>query len=174
MLKNTISALVVGGALLALPATGVAGHGHGHGKGKAQSCAKAQKVGYVVRGALVSYTADIASTTDVNEAVVTLAVTGGNFHARRSGELADQDPVTDGVQVKGGIYIATAAKDAFTVKLNGYEGADTPSLGDRVKVIGKIKRTKKRCADEGTSLADRYLEPNIKKVTISDRDPDTP
>ena len=177
MLKHTrtFAALVAGGALLALPATGLAkpGNGHGNGQGSANSC-KAKKVGFIVRGTLASYVADDATTTDTNEAVVTLTVTGGNRHARRSGELADMDPVKDGVQVKGGTYVATAADDAFKLKLNGYEGSDTPSVGDKVMVIGKIARTKKRCADTGTSLADRYGDPNIKRVKISDRDADTP
>ncbi len=177
MLKNTwkFAALVAGGALLALPATGVAGNGHGqgHGQGSSKSC-KAKKVGYVVRGTLVSVTGDDAATTEVEKAVVTLTVTGANRHARKSGELADQDPVKDGAQVKGGTYVADAADDAFTLKLNGYQGSDTPSVGDKVQLTGKIALTKKRCAADGTSLADRYGEPNIKKVTISDRDPDTP
>jgi len=177
MLKHTrtLAALVAGGALLALPVTGLAkpGNSHGNGQGSAPSC-KAKKVGFVVRGTLVSYEADDAATPTVNEAVVTMTVTGGNKHARKSGELADMDPVKDGVQVKGGTYVATAADDAFNLKLNGYEGADTPSVGDKVKLIGKIALTKKRCAADGTSLADRYGDTNIKRVKISDRDLDTP
>ena len=177
MLKHTrtLAALVAGGALLALPAIGLAtpgnSNGHGNGQGSAKSC-KVKKVGFVVRGTLVSYTADDA-TTPVNDAVVTMTVTGGNKHARRSGELADMDSVKAGVQVKGGTYVATAAADAFNLKLNGYEGADTPSAGDTVQVIGKIALTKKRCAADGTSLADRYGDTNINRVKISDRDPDT-
>lgn len=176
MLKHTrtFAVLVVSGSLLALPAIGLASNGNGKGKGSANGCAKAKKVGYSVRGTLVSYIADVAATTDVNEAVVTLTVRGANRHARRSGELADQDAAKPGVQVKGATYTVMAADDPFRVRLNGYDGADTPSLGDRVKVNGKIARTKKRCAPEGTSVADRYGEPNIKKVTISDRDPDMP
>lgn len=176
MLKNTrtFAAVVAGGALLALPVTGLAqpGKGKGNGQGSAHSC-KAKKVGFIVRGTLAGYVADDAATTDTNEAVVTLTVTGANRHARKSGELADADPVKDGVQVKGGTYVATAADDAFKLKLKGYEGADTPSVGDKVMVIGKIARTKKRCAAEGTSVADRYGEPNLKRVRIADRDPDT-
>jgi len=176
MLKHTrtLAALVAGGALLALPVTGLAkpGNSHGKGQGSAHSC-KAKKVGFVVRGTLVSYEADAATTPTVNEAVVTMTVTGGNKHARKSGELADMDAVKDGVQVKGGTYVATAADDAFKLKLNGYQGTDTPSVGDKVMVIGKIALTKKRCAADGTSLADRYGDTNIKRVKISDRDPDT-
>ena len=64
------------------------------------------------------------------------------------------------------------ADDAYTVKLNGYETPDTPSVGDKVQVVGKIALTKKRCAPAGTSTADRYAAPNVRKVTISDRDAD--
>ena len=177
MLKHTrtVAALVASGALLAIPATGVAGNGHGNsnGHGSNHGCQHVKKVGYSVRGTLVSYTADDA-TTAVNEAEVMMTVTGANSHARKSGELTDQDLVMPGTQVKGGSYTVSAADDAFVVKLNGYEGPDTPSLGDKVKVNGKIPLTKKRCAPAGTSVADRYGEPNIKKVMISDRDLDTP
>lgn len=172
--RRTLATLVAGGALLALPVTGLAKSGNGNGHGTGSSCAHAKKVGYSVRGTLVSYTADDSATTFFNEAVVTLTVTGANRHARKSGELADQDPVEPGVQVQGGMYTATAADDAFKVKLNGYDSGDTPSVGDKVKVNGKIALTKKKCAADGTSIAARYGEPNIKKVTISDRDPDTP
>jgi hypothetical protein len=41
-----------------------------------------------------------------------------------------------------------------------------------VKVSGRIARTKKRCAAEGTSTADRYAAPDVRRVTISDRDAD--
>ena len=178
MLKHTrtLTALAVSGALLALPATGLAGgdKGKGKGHGSAKSCSKTKKVGFIVKGTLVSATADDPATTDTNEAAATITVTGANKHAKRSGELADQDATKDGVQVKGGTYTVTAADDSFKIKLNGYEGTDTPSAGDKVMVIGKIPYTKKRCAPEGTSVADRYGEPNIKKVVVSDRDPDTP
>lgn len=173
---RTIAALVAGGTLLALPVSGLAmpGNGHGNRQGPTHSCAQAKKVGFVVRGTLVSHTPDDAATSNVDESAVTLTVTGANRHARKSGELADQDAAKPGVQVKGGQYTVTAADDAFKVKLNGFEATDTPSVGDKVHVVGKIARTKKRCAPDGTSTADRYGEPNVKKVRISDRDPDTP
>ena len=181
MLKNirTIALFVAAAALLALPAAGQAdgqGQGKGHGKanakgkGKTKRCAKAPKVGYVVHGTLESVTADDPATEE-SEATVTLTVTDANGHARKSGELADQDPNTDGVQVAGGTYTVPAG-DAYTLTLEGYEGADTPSAGDAVKVQGKVARTKKKCAAEGTSLADRYATPDVKRVTITDADPD--
>ena len=65
--------------------------------------------------------------------------------------------MTEGVQVAGATYTVPAT-DAFVLKLNGYEGTDTPSPGDRVKVSGRIARTKARCAPEGATLADRYAD----------------
>lgn len=178
MLKNakTIAGLVAVGALLAAPATGIAGHGASHGsgkaKGKAKSCTtKTHGVGYQVSGTFVSAVADNPATPLVNEGAITMTVTSANSHAAKSGEIADQNAAKKGVQVKGATY-TVAATDAFTLKLNGYEGTDTPSAGDKVKVSGSIKVTKKHCAPAGTSTADRYAEPDVKKVTLTDRDAD--
>lgn len=174
MFKNArmITALAAAGALLAGPAAGIAAkpENKGKAKGQAKGCAKAVTVGYQVGGTLVSVTAD-DPVTPASEATVTLKVTSANAHARKSGELADQNATKKGLQAKGATYTVPAG-DAFTLKLNGYEGTDTPSVGDRVKVSGKIKLTKKRCAPAGTSTADRYAAPDVKKVTVTDRDPD--
>jgi len=40
-----------------------------------------------------------------------------------------------------------------------------------VKVYGKIARSKKKCAPEGTTTADRYATPDVRKVTVTDSDP---
>ncbi len=172
MLTNgkTITAMVAAGALLAAPAAGLAAKGENKGKGKTQRCAKVSGLGYQVGGTLVSVTADNPATP-ASEATVTLKVTSANAHARKSGEIADQNATKKGVQVKGATY-TVAAGDAYTLKLNDYEGTDTPSVGDRVKVSGTIKLTKKSCAPAGTSTADRYAAPDVKRVTISDRDAD--
>ena len=118
----------------------------------------------------MSATADDPATP-ASEATVTLTVTSANSHARNSGEIADQNTNRKGVQVKGAPYTVPAG-DAFTLKLNGYEGTDTPSVGDKVKVSGRIKVTKKKCAPAGASTADRYAAPDVRRVAISDRDPD--
>jgi len=180
MLKNTrmITAFVASGALLAAPAAGLAAKGGNSATAKAKATAKACATkavgrGYQVSGTLVSVVADDPATTEINEMVVTMTVTSANAHAARSGEIADQNATKKGVQVKGATMILTAADDAYTLRLNGFEGTDTPSPGDRVKVSGKIKLTKKRCAPAGTSTADRYAAPDVKKVTISDRDADS-
>ena len=177
MLKNTrmITAFVASGALLAAPAVGLAAKGGNSAtaKAKAKACAtKSVGVGYQVSGTLVSAVPDNPATTNVNEMVITMKVTSANAHAAKSGDIADQNATKKGVQVKGATMTLTAADDAYTLKLNGYEGSDTASPGDRVKVSGKIKLTKKRCAPAGTSTADRYAAPDVKKVTISDRDAD--
>jgi hypothetical protein len=167
MLKTirTISTLAVAVALFAVPATAVAAKGgQGKSQGKVKSCVKQPSVGYQVAGTLVSVTADDTTTPD-SEATVTLLVTNANSHARKSGELADMDPTTDGVQVAGATYTVPAT-DAFVLKLNGYEGTDAPAVGDRVKVSGRIARTKKRCAEEGATTADRYSTPDVRRVTI--------
>ncbi len=178
MLTTTTSsvALIAAAALLALPATGVAAHkGTAHGKGKGQGhsgrCAKTAKVGFSVGGTLVSFTADDAATA-ADEATVTLLVTSANRHARVSGELEDQDLAKAGMQVEGATYTAAAAADAFEVRIDRLEAGTAPSQGDRVKVNGKVARTKKACAPAGTGLADRYAAPDVRKVTISERDAD--
>jgi hypothetical protein len=165
--------LVAATALLALPAAGQAKYDSSHGKSKESDkrCAKAAKVGYSVSGALVSATADDPASL-ANEASVTLKVTAANKHARNSGEIADQDATMDGVQAAGATLIVTAADDAFSLVLHAYQAPDTPSVGDAVKVNGKIARTKKTCAADGTLTADRYAAPDIRKLTITDRDPD--
>jgi hypothetical protein len=167
---------VAAGALLVAPTVGQAHHKPGHTKGpkggqKTQRCKKpAVRVGFVVRGTLTSFTAD-GPATPANEARVSITVTGANRHARNSGELADTDPVKDGIQVKGGTY-TVAAGDAFKLRLVGYVAPDTPSAGDPVRIIGKISRTRSRCAPAGTSLAERYGDVNVRKVTVHDADAD--
>jgi hypothetical protein len=168
MLNKTksLALLIAAGALLALPATGTAA---GKGKGESKRCEKAPKVGYKVSGTLESVTADDEST-EAFEGSVTLTVTRANGHARRSGDIPDQDPSQEGVQVAGATY--TVSGDAYKLMLKGYEDADTPSAGDPVHVVGRIPRTRAKCAPEGTTLADRFGTADIRQVSIKDADPD--
>ncbi|CAN5197819.1 hypothetical protein BH20ACT16_BH20ACT16_13050 [soil metagenome] len=170
MLKRsrTMVSLVAAGALLAVPAAGLAKENGNKGKGKAHAtkCAKAHKASFVVHGTLV-----IDATTPFSEATVTLLVTSANSHARKSGDIPDMDAAKKGVQVKGAT-LTIAAGDAYTLTLKGYEGTDTPSAGDRVKVQGRTPLTKSNCAEPGTSTADRYGTTDVKKVKISHRDAD--
>jgi hypothetical protein len=169
MLKTvrTIGALAAAVALLALPGTALAAPG---GQGKGKNC-ETRSAGYQVTGTLVSATPDDPNV-EGNQGTVTLTVTAANSHARKSGELADQDADKKGVQVVGATLTVPAAGDDFELKLNGFEAPDTPSALDRVKVSGRVPVTKKRCAPAGTSTADRYGTPDVRRVTISDRDAD--
>ena len=152
-------------ALLALPAAAPAakgGHGKGHGgkghagkshagkgHGKSKGCAKVLTRGFQVTGTLVS----------VGEGTVTMTVTSANKHARESGELGETYTVP--------------ATDAFELKL-GDDGTLVPAAGDRVKVKGRIAVTKKRCAAEGTTTADRYATPDVIRVRISHPEVEAP
>jgi hypothetical protein len=149
-----VAALATATALLAVPATAVgAKGGQGKSKGKTKSCAQANKVGYQLAGTFVSMTADDPATPESSEATVALTVTSANKHARNAGA------------VRGEAYTVPAG-DAFVLRL-GDDGALVPAAGDRVKVKGRIAVTKKRCAAEGTSTADRYAAPDIVRVSIS-------
>ncbi|MBA3748149.1 MAG: hypothetical protein H0W96_11765 [Solirubrobacterales bacterium] len=170
MNTRTFVSLAAAGALLAVPATGLAAKPATKGKPAKASACKMKKVAYNVGGTFVSATIDDPLTTAVNEASVTLKVTSANSHVAKSGEIADQDATKEGVQVEGAT-ITISATDAFTLKLNGYVAPDAPAAGDKVKVHGKIALTKKRCALAGTSTADRYGAVDVRKVTISNREP---
>ncbi len=178
MLKHTrtFASLVAAGSLLAVPAIGQAAKPASPGKSgthskSTKSCTKAKSVGFSLSGTLVSVTADDPATTDVNEATVTMMITSGNAAAKRAGDIADQNAAKKGTQIKGATYTVPAT-DAYKLRLNGYEAPDTPSVGDKVKINGRIAMTTKKCAPAGTSLADRLGAVDVKKVTISDRDPD--
>lgn len=176
---QSMSLLVAAGALLAVPAIGEAHHkpGHTKGGGQGRSCTHKPTVNkaFVVKGTLVSYTADDPATTDVNEANVEITVTRANRHARVSGELQDTNATKPGVQVAGGPYTADGTptpttSDPFKVKLSQYEPGETPGAGDRVHITGKIAVTRKRCAPAGESVADRYGSVNVRRVKIRDAD----
>jgi hypothetical protein len=172
-----LTLLVAACALLVAPAVGQAHHKPGHTKGPksgqptSKRCHKpATNVDFVVRGTLTSFTADIPATTPANEASVSITVTGANRHARHSGERVDTDAGTPGTQVQGGPYTVSGATDPFKVKLVGFETGETPAAGDSVRIIGKVARTKAKCAPSGTSLEDRYGDVNVRKVVIHDAD----
>jgi hypothetical protein len=169
---SRIVALAAVAALAAAPASAIAAKGgQGKAQGKTKSCSKTATRGFQVTGTLVSATMDDPATTEASEASVTLVVTAANRHARNSGELADQDPDRKGVQVVGATYTVPAG-DAYVSKL-GDDGALVPAPGDRVKVKGRLALTKKRCAPDGTSTADRYATPDVTRVTISRPEPET-
>ena len=141
--------LIAAGALLPLPATAAA---------ETKRCNKTPTVGYVVSGTLESFTADDPNT-EAFEGAATITVTEANGHATRSGDA-----------VVGESY--TVSGDAFKTAFEGFEGADTPSVGDAVTIIGRVPRTKAKCSPEGTSVADRYGAADVRKVVITDMDAD--
>lgn len=169
---QTMATLAAAGALLVVPAVGQAHktdtqHNHGKSNGTGKSCAKKPAVnkGFVVKGTLTNYTAG------ANESVA-ITVTGANKHARVSGELTDQNANQDGVQVAGGSYTVDHVNptDPFTVQLSDYEPNETPGAGDKVRIVGKVAVTRKKCADAGDTVAERYGAVNIRKVKIVDAD----
>jgi hypothetical protein len=164
----TLVALAAAGSFVAVPAIAPAKR-HDPSK-RAQNCAKPHSVGFGVAGTLVSVTPD-DPVTAASEATVTLTLTAANRHARKSGDIVDQDAAKKGVQPKGFVYTVPAG-DAYRLRLRGYQGADTPSPGDRVRVRGRIAVTKPRCAAPGTSVADRYGAIDVRRVAIVDRDAD--
>jgi hypothetical protein len=171
---RTLASAVAAGAVLAAPAAALAKHDD-HAKKPHKThvanCTKTHSVGFNVNGTLVAFTADDAATP-ANEASVTLTIKSANRHARNSGDIADQDAVKPGVQAAGATFTVAAATDPFNLRLKHYQGTDTPSVGDRVQVRGRIARTSKKCAPAGTSVADRLGAIDVRRVTISDRDPD--
>jgi len=170
-----VALLTAAGALLAVPAIGQAdrpsgGVHHDHSKPNKRCKKPTVNKGFVVKGTLVSYTADNPATPSTNESRVEVTVTRANRHARVSGELKDTNPTKPGVQVAGGSYTVDASgTDPFGVRLSGYETGETPGAGDKVRIAGKIAVQRKKCA-KGASLDDRYGKVNVRRVKIVEVD----
>jgi hypothetical protein len=141
--------------VLAAPPIAQAKPGPKNGNGTSKSCEKKPAVSkaFVVKGTLNGLTGS----------QVIITVTGANRHAQASGELADQDVVLLGVQ-----YLVEGTLDPFELKLSGYAEGEDPAVGDKVRIKGKIALTKAKCAEEGATLDERYVEPNVKRVKIID------
>lgn len=142
-------------AVAALPAASQANHGKHKGAGKGHHSHCVIHVAYVVKGKLVSFTPDNPSTSGTNESVVELTVTGANSHARRSG-VHKGDSET---------YTAATDTNGFKVRLSGYGSGESPKPGDKVRVVGKIEYTKKKCAPDKTR-EQRYGDVNVRQVKI--------
>jgi len=158
MKATRIIALLAAAALVAVPVAAEAAKG-----GK-----RTVNKSFVVTGKLKQdgFSPDDPSTTSVNEAGVKITVKNANRHARRSGELQDQNTSKKGVQVKGGSYMLDNNDDSFTVVRSGYESGEQPGENDKVRITGKIPYTR----DKGLELDERYGEPNIRRVKIVDTD----
>jgi hypothetical protein len=152
-------------ALAATPAISMAGPGKGKGKGKGKSGSHCTiKRGFTVRGTLAG---GFAQSPTLTADSISITVTSANRHARRSGEIADQNASRSGVQVKNAPY--SVSGDSFKYRLVDFEAGENPATGDKVKIVGKIEYTKKKCAS-GQSLAARYGDVNVRKIVIKDAD----
>lgn len=158
---------VAAGALLAVPAVGQAHHKAGHTQGgQGKSCAKKPAVskGFVVKGTLVSYTADNPATPANEATPLVITVTRANRHARVSGDLVDTNPMLAGVQY------SVPTSDAFTVRLAEYEANEVPGAGDGVHIVGKVAVTRRKCATpEQDTVAERYGAVNVRKVKFTEQ-----
>jgi hypothetical protein len=164
-MRTGVAALLALGALAAAAPIAQADHKPSHSPGSNddnQQCKKpAVDKAFVVKGTL---------DAPVTDSVVDITVTGANRHARNSGEIADQDPSQNGVQVDGADYTVDGAADPFELRLSGYEDGEDTQAGDKVRIKGKVPLTRKKCAEEGATLDDRYGEPDVKKIKVIDQD----
>ena len=154
-----LASITAAGALLAVPAIGQAHHRPSHtqgGQGQSGGDRCVVNKGYVVKGTLVSYTGDDPATP-ADEGSVTLTVTRANRHARRSGVTT------------GSSYTVDGSTDSFKARLSGFDTGQTPAAGDKVRVVGKVAVTKRRCAPDA-SVEDRYGDANVRRVKIVDVD----
>jgi len=165
--SQCLAMAVAVGALLAVPAVGQAHHKTGHTQGgQGKSCAKKPAVskGFVVKGTLVSYTADNPATPANEATPLVITVTRANRHARVSGDLVDTNPLLAGVQY------SVPTSDAFTVRLAEYEANEVPGAGDSVHIIAKVAVTKRKCATpEQDTVAERYGAVNVRKVKFTEQ-----
>jgi hypothetical protein len=111
---------------------------------KSKRCKKRPNVGYTATGTLVGTPS--APDADGN-VTLTVNVTKTNKHASA---------------LKGDGQVITVK--AAAVKYEGNEVADD---GDRVKIVGKVAKPKKKCP----AATDEVLERNIRKVMITEPEP---
>ncbi len=139
-------------ALAAVAALGISGSALAHGRagqhGKAHThTAKTQKVGFTLAGVLGSDTATFPQFTAVGDnftaSAFSLDLTSANKHARNA--LGIQKSAIEGT----GLTAFNFGTDQFKLTVEGItNGGDTTTwnddlaAGDRVKVIGKVERTR--------------------------------
>jgi hypothetical protein len=139
---------------------------HGHGK----KSDRFRGVGFTLRG--VDYKG--ATPTTESRASQTLSefsldVTGANRHAYRYLGLTDRPSKREPAQDK-------SIKDTFdgkaSVRLVGFEQGEQPDSDDRVKVIGRVTRTRKGDSDSGstTTSAPSERKLDIRRIVIKDAD----
>jgi len=122
-----VGALAVPAAVLAKGPSGThvkSGDAHGKSQTKSKRCKHTPRVGFNVKGTVVSYDAS------TNTLVLDVADNGVSHHAKK---YVIADPLT-----------VTGAK----------VGDPAPAAGDQVVVHGKIDKPKKKCAETDAAITD--------------------
>jgi len=149
---NKTAIIFATAALAAVPAAAAAHPGQGpgpHGADKVHKhtplvghgrCARPQRVAFVARGSLVSFTPTVDATDSPNFGDLVLNVTRANHHART---YVSKTPLsTVGTRVSFGAVTDGNADNAV--------GFDDVLSTDTVMVIGKLVRPKHGCAGDTT------------------------
>ena len=151
-MKKILSLVAV--LALVIPAAAIAERPADPGsKGKSQSQAKSKRckgpnVGYTVRGTLAA----APDTSVADKVTLSVNVTSTSKHARA---------------LKTGTQPASITVPAAAYKYTGTAPA-TADAGDRVKIIGKIHKPKKKGCPAPTA---EQLEAKIRKATVSEPEP---
>jgi len=166
MKTTRITAVLAAAAVVAVPVAADAHKGGRHHGNHGKHGKHVVNKGFVVTGNLKQNGFSPDTADPGNQAVVEITVKNANKHARRSGELGDQNASKKGVQVRGGTYKLDNDDDFFRVVRSGYEPGEEPGEGDKVRITGKIPYTR----DKSLTVSDRYGEPNIRRVKLVDSD----
>ena len=160
-------------AALALPAAAQAGKPNDpgkHGRDKAaqkQSATKTQKVGFTFAGLIgatgapdaapVAGTEFFTLTTDP----FSLDLESANLHARKA--LGITSAAFEGTTLTA--IDEGSTTDRFRLTLVGFDEGEAPDAGDRVKVIGKVTRTRNA---KGSQTKWTYGDIDVRKVVVTD------
>lgn len=134
---------------------------------KKQPTPKTQKVGFTFAGLIgatgapdaapVAGTEFFTLTTDP----FSLDLESANQHARKAlGITKAASEGTTLTQIDEG-----STTDRFRLTLVGYDEGEAPDAGDRVKVIGKVTRTRNA---KGSATKFTYGEIDVRKVVVTD------
>ena len=170
-MKNKILALTAVAAL-AVPAAAQAAKPADKGKSQAP---KAQKVGFSVAGLLSAegtdfptFTAGTGDNTGKSSFTDSFQtdLLSANKHARTVLEIQKSAITGTGVTTLDDF----SGTDFFVLSYNGFGEDKTLAAGDRVKVIGKVTRTR---SGKGKSATYSYSNLDIRKVVITREAPET-
>ena len=169
---NKTAIALASAALAAAPAVAAAHPGHGHGQGPGAGpqvnpheqgppaghgrCARPQRVAFVARGSLVSFTPTADTTDSPNFGDLVLKVTRANHHAAKYTSNTPLSTVGARVSFAG----VTDANADNAVGFDDVQGTDV------VKVIGKLVRPRHGCQGDTTV--------QLRKVMVRRLDTQTP